>query len=267
TSALGWPTARMLPSLGRVMSPSRTIAASKAPIAKRCTSGELSGTASAAGASACAAGAGGCCEHAAQARAMALARASRRWREAMVMQGSRRPGGRREDSKAPRRGSTPATPGRGARAWRVAGWTRAGPAPVPGSGDGARARASPQRRLLERRLLEVGVAGGPALERLVQARRLALGQVHRADPRAVDAAQVVEPVADVIEHHVGGVALALLGDRVAVAVEADLDRVGVAEQVVDVAQDLLVGADQEERQPEIGRASCRERVSMSIDRG
>jgi hypothetical protein len=28
-----------------------------------------------------------------------------------------------------------------------------------------------------------------------------------------------------------------------------LDRVGVAEQVVDVAEDLLVGADQEEAEP------------------
>src|SRR3546814_1414630 len=38
----------------------------------------------------------------------------------------------------------------------------------------------------------------------------------------------------------------LLDDRVAVAVDADLDRVGVAEQVVDVAEDFLVRADEEE---------------------
>ena len=54
---------------------------------------------------------------------------------------------------------------------------------------------------------------------------------------------------DVVEHLADRVALdhARRGRRSPFVVQADVHRVGVAEQVVQVAEDLLVGADQERR--------------------
>ena len=54
---------------------------------------------------------------------------------------------------------------------------------------------------------------------------------------------------DVVEHLADGVALdQRVEPRLAVLVEADVDGVRVAEQVVQVAEDFLVGADQEDAQ-------------------
>ena len=67
------------------------------------------------------------------------------------------------------------------------------------------------------------------------------------DVRAKFPEQLLGVELDVVEHLADGVAL----DRprrvlaLAVVVEADVDGVGVAEEVVQVAEDLLVGADEE----------------------
>ena len=61
--------------------------------------------------------------------------------------------------------------------------------------------------------------------------------------------EFVGVVLHVLEHLVGGVALDDLLDPPAAAVlQPDVHHVGVAEQVVQIAQRLLVGADQEGRQ-------------------
>jgi hypothetical protein len=66
---------------------------------------------------------------------------------------------------------------------------------------------------------------------------------------SVTRAQVTQFIADVIEHDIGAVALALAGDAVtAFAVEHDIGGIGIAEQVVDIAQGLLIGADHENSQ-------------------
>ncbi len=51
---------------------------------------------------------------------------------------------------------------------------------------------------------------------------------------------------DVVEHLGHGVPMNQVGDLVALLGEPDVDRVGVAEEVVQVAQDLLVGAGEED---------------------
>src|SRR4249919_296743 len=100
----------------------------------------------------------------------------------------------------------------------------------------------------ERFVAEVGVGGQSRLQRGIHALGLVCRQVRVGDLAAIRRAQVGQLVADVIEHHVGGIAAALLAHRIAVAVDVHLDRVGVAEKVVDVAEDLLVRAHQEEAQ-------------------
>src|SRR3546814_7684824 len=73
------------------------------------------------------------------------------------------------------------------------------------------------------------------LQRCIQALGLRGRQAGGRDLGLVFLAQVLELVADIVEHHVGGVAATLLGDHVAaVAVE------------------------------EIGRASCRDRVCQYV---
>ncbi|CAG1004312.1 partial Serine 3-dehydrogenase, partial [Gammaproteobacteria bacterium] len=59
-------------------------------------------------------------------------------------------------------------------------------------------------------------------------------------------AQRGEVVADVIEHEIDAVAATLVLEAEARTVEPHVDRVGVAEQVVDVAERFLVGADHED---------------------
>ena len=49
-------------------------------------------------------------------------------------------------------------------------------------------------------------------------------------------AQRGQVVADVVEHQVGGVAAALVCEHIAVTLDAHVHRIGVAEQIVDVAQ-------------------------------
>ena len=51
---------------------------------------------------------------------------------------------------------------------------------------------------------------------------------------------------DVVEHLGHGVAVNQVGDLVALLGEPDVHRVGVAEEVVQVAQDLLIGAGKED---------------------
>ena len=51
---------------------------------------------------------------------------------------------------------------------------------------------------------------------------------------------------DVVEHLGHGVAVDQVGDLVALLGQPDVHGVGVAEQVVQVAQDLLVGAGEED---------------------
>src|SRR5690606_2135821 len=101
----------------------------------------------------------------------------------------------------------------------------------------------------DRAVVEVGVTGQPGFQRGAEVLGFGNGQFRGGDLVAVLRAQVVEPVADIVEHHVGGVAAALLDQLVAIAIGPHFDRVGVTEQVVDVAEDLLVGADQEEAEP------------------
>src|SRR6185437_15217200 len=106
-------------------------------------------------------------------------------------------------------------------------------------------RGFPSMRLLG----EIGVRGQAAVERVVQLPGLLTGYAGAGDALAVARPQCLQIVADVVEHQVGGVAAANVGEGVAVAVHAHIDRVGVAEQVVDVAQGFLVGADHEDAEP------------------
>src|SRR3546814_1245159 len=71
-------------------------------------------------------------------------------------------------------------------------------------------RRAGDRALRLRRVVQVGVAGQPGFQRIVQALRLVGGQLRRRNLVAIRAAQVVDLVTDVVEHHVGGVAAALL---------------------------------------------------------
>ena len=52
----------------------------------------------------------------------------------------------------------------------------------------------------------------------------------------------------VVQHLGHGVAVDQVGDLVALLGQPDVHRVGIAEQVVQVAEDLLVGAGQEDAQ-------------------
>src|SRR6185312_2525871 len=93
-------------------------------------------------------------------------------------------------------------------------------------------RGFPSMRLLG----EIGVRGQAAVERVVQLPGLLTGYAGAGDALAVARPQCLQIVADVVEHQVGGVAAANVGEGVAVAVHAHIDRIGVAEQVVNVAQ-------------------------------
>src|SRR3546814_12388285 len=101
--------------------------------------------------------------------------------------------------------------------------------------------ASERRALLLRRVVQVGVAGQPGFQRIVQALRLVGGQLRRRNLVAIRAAQVVYLVTDVVEHNVGAVAAALLDDRVAVAVDAAPDDPAFDEPVVEDGNAVVSG--------------------------
>src|SRR3546814_16528486 len=63
-------------------------------------------------------------------------------------------------------------------------------------------RRAGDRALRLRRVVQVGVAGQPGFQRIVQALRLVGGQLRRRNLVAIRAAQVGDLVTDVLEHHV-----------------------------------------------------------------
>src|SRR5687767_14620860 len=101
----------------------------------------------------------------------------------------------------------------------------------------------PARASRQRRVVQIGVAGQAGFQGRIHPRGLVGRQSRRRDLGLVGGSQVRQLVADVVEHDIGGVAATLLGQLVALrgSVDANFYRVGVAEQVVDVAEDLLVG--------------------------
>ena len=98
---------------------------------------------------------------------------------------------------------------------------------------------------------QVGVLLEPLQVALAEARRLLDGDLAAAQGGFRGLAdlldQVLAVVLDVVEHVLDGLALDHVVDVVAaVLVHAHVHGVGVAEQVVEVAEDLLVGAHQED---------------------
>src|SRR6185437_12387186 len=76
---------------------------------------------------------------------------------------------------------------------------------------------------------EVGVGGQAAVERVIQLPGFIAAHAGAGDAFAIALPQRLQIVADVVEHQVGGVAAAHVGEGVAVAFHAHVDRVGVAE--------------------------------------
>jgi hypothetical protein len=96
---------------------------------------------------------------------------------------------------------------------------------------------------------EIGVAVQAGLQLQVEPFALGPVQLGGIDAPPVAREQLARVEVDIAQQLVGGVAA--LGFREPVAVRGggsscDIDRVGVAEQVVDVAEDLLIGADHED---------------------
>src|SRR3990167_7530311 len=105
------------------------------------------------------------------------------------------------------------------------------------------------RPLFVHGFVKVGVAGQSGFQRIKHVPRLGITQPCRLHLVAIGVAQVVQRVTHVVEHDIGSVATTLPHQRVAAVVgQAHVGRVGVAEQVVDVAQGFLVRADEEDAQ-------------------